>query len=79
MRNRETRHGEYKIRVNATLTPSSIEKLDNLAKKSNTSRSELVEQFARHIKSAPLTSQTERLGESFAIGSHIAFYTDIEL
>jgi metal-responsive CopG/Arc/MetJ family transcriptional regulator len=48
------------------LTPSSIDKLDNLAKQSNTSRSELVEQFARHIKSVPLTSQTERLGESFA-------------
>ncbi|MEQ9238096.1 ribbon-helix-helix domain-containing protein [Coleofasciculus sp. E2-BRE-01] len=66
MRNRETRHGEYKVRVNATLTPSSIEKLDNLAKQSNTSRSELVEQLARHIKNAPLTGKVEQLGESFA-------------
>ncbi|MEQ8957736.1 MAG: ribbon-helix-helix domain-containing protein [Coleofasciculus sp. C2-GNP5-27] len=48
------------------LTPSSIDKLDKLAKKSNTSRSELVEQLARHNKNAPLTSQIEQLGESFA-------------
>ncbi len=63
MRNRETRHGEYKIRTNLMLTPSSIEKLDKLAKKLNLSRSELVEQFARNPENAPLAAQTELLGE----------------
>ncbi|HBB32841.1 MAG TPA: hypothetical protein DDZ80_09310 [Cyanobacteria bacterium UBA8803] len=63
MRNRETRHGEYKIRISMMLTPSSVEKLDKLARELNTSRSELVEQFARSQENAPLVAQAELLGE----------------
>jgi hypothetical protein len=48
------------------LTPSSIDKLDNLAKQSNTSRSELVEQLARNYESILLAGKVEVLGESFA-------------
>jgi len=66
MRNRETRHGEYKVRISLMLTPSSIDKLDNLAKQSNTSRSELVEQLARNYESILLAGKVEVLGESFA-------------
>ncbi|WAN69124.1 hypothetical protein BJP36_42955 [Moorena producens JHB] len=47
MRNTQTTQGEYKIRVNLMLTPSSIKKLDKMAKRLNFSPSELVEQFAK--------------------------------
>ncbi|NEO02799.1 MAG: ribbon-helix-helix protein, CopG family [Moorea sp. SIO3I7] len=43
------------------LTPSSIKKLDKLAKRLKSSRSELVEQFARSQDDPSLVAQTQML------------------
>ncbi|NEO49657.1 ribbon-helix-helix protein, CopG family [Moorena bouillonii] len=45
------------------LTPSSIKKLDKLAKSLKSSRSELVEQFARSQDDPSLVAQTQMLEE----------------
>ncbi|NEO37402.1 MAG: hypothetical protein F6J90_14140 [Moorea sp. SIOASIH] len=63
MRNTQTTQGEDKIRVNLILTPSSIKKLDKMAKRLNFSPSELVEQFPRSQDDPSLVAQTQMLGE----------------
>ncbi|MFB2983512.1 ribbon-helix-helix domain-containing protein [Microseira sp. BLCC-F43] len=58
-----TRHGEYKQRVSLMLTPSSIQKLDRLAELMNTSRSELIERWARGLDE---NVEPQILGKCFA-------------
>ena len=57
-------YDEHKKRVNISLTPTAVERLDALAGSMDVSRSELIEQVARGTIPLLTNSQAHRLGES---------------
>lgn len=60
-------YDEHKKRVNISLTPTAVERLDELAELMDVSRSELVEQVARGTMSLLTKEQAHRLGKSSAL------------
>lgn len=59
-------YDEHKKRVNISLTPTAVERLDALAGSMDVSRSELIEQVARGTIPLQINDQAHRLGESLA-------------
>lgn len=60
-------YDEHKKRVNISLTPTAVERLDALAESMDVSRSELVEQVARGTIPLLTKQQAHRLGKSSAL------------
>ncbi len=59
-------YDEHKKRVNISLTPTAVERLDALAGSMDVSRSELIEQVARGTIPLRINDLAHRLGESSA-------------
>ena len=59
-------YDEHKKRVNISLTPTAVERLDALAGSMDVSRSELIEQVARGTISLQINDLAYRLGKSSA-------------
>lgn len=59
-------YDEHKKRVNISLTPTAVERLDALAGSMDVSRSELIEQVARGTIPLLTNNKAHRLGESSA-------------
>lgn len=59
-------YDEHKKRVNISLTPTAVERLDALAGSMDVSRSELIEQVARGTIPLRINDKAHRLGESSA-------------
>lgn len=53
-------YGQKKERVNVALTPDVVNKIDNLAQKKETSRSELIETTFRQIPEISLDQNTAK-------------------
>lgn len=57
------RYGEKKIRALMTLTPQALEALDKASVDSGTTRSDIVERFARGLIDGVSPQEAEILGE----------------
>jgi len=66
MKGQPEMYDEHKKRVNISLTPTAVERLDALAGSMDVSRSELIEQVARGTIPLRLNDEAHRLGESSA-------------